>query len=114
MAYAIIAGVNPVYGLYTAIISTIIGAAFGSSNHLIGGPTNAISLLVASSMRSYMGLDNVYEMLFLMTFMVGIIQILFGVIKLGRAINISIALYLRETNKVPVKAVRPERNANKI
>ena len=87
MAYAIIAGVNPVYGLYTAIISAIIGSAFGSSNHLITGPTNAIALLVASSMRNYMGLDNAYEMLFLMTFMVGIIQILFGAIKLGKAIN---------------------------
>lgn len=87
MAYAIIAGVNPVYGLYTAIVSAIIGSAFGCSNHLITGPTNAIALLVASSMRSYMGLENAYELLFLMTFLVGVLQILFGVIKLGKAIN---------------------------
>lgn len=87
MAYAIIAGVNPVYGLYTAIVSTIIASAFGSSSHLIAGPTNAISLLVASSMRSFMNLDNAYEMLFLMTFVVGFLQILFGVIKLGKAVN---------------------------
>lgn len=87
MAYAIIAGVNPVYGLYTAIVSTILGSVFGSSNYLIAGPTNAISLLVASSMRSYMGLSNAYEMLFLMTFMVGILQILFGVVRLGKVIN---------------------------
>ena len=87
MAYAIIAGVDPVYGLYTAIVATIIGSLFGSSNHLIAGPTNAISLLVASSMRNYMGLSNAYEMLFLLTFMVGIIQILFGVIRLGKAVN---------------------------
>lgn len=87
MAYAIIAGVNPVYGLYTAIISTILASAFGSSNHLIAGPTNAISLLVASTMRDYAALDNAYEMLFLMTFMVGILQILFGILKLGKTIN---------------------------
>lgn len=87
MAYAIIAGLDPKYGLYTAIISTILASIFGSSNHLIAGPTNAISLLLASSMRNHMGLDNAYEMLFLMTFMVGVIQILFGVIKLGKAIN---------------------------
>lgn len=87
MAYAIIAGVNPVYGLYTAIVSTIIASAFGSSNFLIAGPTNAISLLVASGMKNYMGLDNAYEMLFLMTFLVGVFQILFGVIKLGKVIN---------------------------
>lgn len=87
MAYAIIAGVNPVYGLYTAIMSTIIASIFGSSSHLIAGPTNAIALLIASSMRNYMGLDNAYEMLFLMTFIVGLLQILFGVIKLGKALN---------------------------
>lgn len=87
MSYAIIAGVNPVYGIYTAIVSTIFGAAFGSSEHLIAGPTNAIALLVASGMRNYMGRDNAYEMLFLMTFIAGAIQILLGVIKLGKAIN---------------------------
>ncbi|AFQ43663.1 SulP family inorganic anion transporter [Desulfosporosinus meridiei] len=87
MAYALIAGVNPVYGLYTAIVSTIIASAFGSSNHAIAGPTNAIALLVASSLGKYMGQENVYQMLFLMTFMVGVLQILFGVIKLGKVIN---------------------------
>jgi len=87
MAYALIAGVNPVYGLYTAIVSTIIASIFGSSKHLVAGPTNAIALLVAGSMRNYMGLDNAYQLLFLMTFLVGALQILFGVIKLGKAIN---------------------------
>ena len=87
MAYALIAGVNPVYGLYTAIVSAIIGSAFGSSKYLVTGPTNAICLLVAGSMRTYMGLDNAYQILFLMTFVVGALQILFGVIKLGKVIN---------------------------
>ena len=87
MAYALIAGVNPVYGLYTAIVSTIIASIFGSSKHLVAGPTNAIALLVAGSMRNYMGLDNAYQLLFLMTFVVGALQIIFGVIKLGKVIN---------------------------
>lgn len=87
MAYALIAGVNPVYGLYTAIVSTIVGSLFGSSKHLIAGPTNAIALLVAGSMRNYMGLDNAYQLLFLMTFLVGGLQIFFGTIKLGKVIN---------------------------
>ncbi len=87
MAYAIIAGVNPVYGLYTAIVSTILSSAFGSSNHLIAGPTNAISLLIASNMKYFMERDNAYEMLFLLTFMVGVIQVLFGVFKMGKALN---------------------------
>jgi len=82
-----IAGVNPVYGLYAGIIAAIIGSAFGSSNQLITGPTNAICLLTASAMARYMGLSNAYQMLFLMTFMVGILQIIYGVIKLGKVID---------------------------
>ena len=87
MAYALIAGVNPVYGLYAGIIAAIIGSAFGSSNQLITGPTNAICLLTASAMAKYMGLSNAYQMLFLMTFVVGVLQIIYGVIKLGKVID---------------------------
>src|SRR5437764_1902663 len=46
MAYALIAGVEPRYGLYTAIVMTALASIFGSSVHLINGPTNAISLVV--------------------------------------------------------------------
>src|SRR5947209_8619383 len=46
MAYALIAGVKPEYGLYTAIVMTALGSLFGSSSHLINGPTNALSLVV--------------------------------------------------------------------
>ena len=87
MAYAMIAGVNPVYGLYTGIIACIVGSAFGCSNQLITGPTNAICLLTASAMIRYMGLPNAYQMLFLMTFLVGVLQIIYGVIKLGKVID---------------------------
>lgn len=106
MAYALIAGVNPVYGLYTAIVSTIIASAFGSSNHIIAGPTNAIALLVAGSLGSYMGQENVYQMLFLMTFMVGILQILFGVIKLGKVINFFLKSPYFFFNDVPIFLLR--------
>ncbi|MDQ7097158.1 SulP family inorganic anion transporter [Desulfosporosinus sp. PR] len=87
MAYALIAGVNPVYGLYTGIVAGILGSAFGCSNQLITGPTNAICLLTASAMIRYMKLPNAMEMLFLMTFMVGILQILYGVFRLGKIID---------------------------
>src|SRR5262245_20544150 len=49
MAYALIAGLEPVYGLYTAIVMTALASVFGSSKHLINGPTNAISLVVFSA-----------------------------------------------------------------
>ena len=46
MAYALIAGIDPRYGLYSAIVVTAIASVFGSSSQLINGPTNAISLVV--------------------------------------------------------------------
>src|SRR5580700_1773765 len=52
MAYALIAGIEPRYGLYTAIVMTALGSLFGSSSHLINGPTNAISLVVFSGIAS--------------------------------------------------------------
>ena len=87
MAYALIAGVNPIYGLYTGILPTIMGSAFGCSNQLITGPTNAICLLTASAMIRFMKLPNAMEMLFLMTFMVGVLQVLYGVFKFGKLID---------------------------
>ncbi|MFZ5644635.1 MAG: SulP family inorganic anion transporter [Bacillota bacterium] len=87
MAYAIIAGVDPVYGLYSAIVLAILGSAFGNSNHLATGPTNAISLLIAATMGVYLGQPNFYEILFVLTFMVGAMQLLMGVLKLGKLVN---------------------------
>jgi SulP family sulfate permease len=87
MAYAIIAGLNPVYGIYTAIVSAIVGSLMGSSNFLITGPTNAISLLVASGMQDFVGKENFMDMLLLLTFMVGCLQVLCGILKLGKMVN---------------------------
>ena len=42
MAYALIAGLPPVYGLYTAIVTCVVAAILGSSSHLVTGPTNAL------------------------------------------------------------------------
>ena len=87
MAYAVIAGVDPVYGLYSAIVLSILGAAFGNSNHLATGPTNAISLLIASAMGVYIGQPNFYQLLFVLTFLVGVMQLAMGVLRLGKLVN---------------------------
>ncbi|MFA7467639.1 MAG: SulP family inorganic anion transporter [Desulfotomaculaceae bacterium] len=87
MAYAIIAGVDPVYGLYSAIVLSILGAMFGNSNHLATGPTNAISLLIASNMAVYVGKPNLIEMLMMLTFLAGAIQFMMGALKLGKLVN---------------------------
>ena len=51
MAYALIAGVDPRFGLYSAIVVTLVASIFGSSKHLINGPTNAIPTLVSTPTR---------------------------------------------------------------
>ena len=84
MAYALIAGIDPRFGLYSAIVVTAIASIFGSSSHLINGPTNAISLVVFSAL-AFTGPDKgmAVEATFLLAAMVGIIQILIAVFKLG-------------------------------
>ncbi|VAW54855.1 Sulfate permease, partial [hydrothermal vent metagenome] len=46
VAFATIAGLPPEYGLYTAMVTPIIAALFGSSYHLVSGPTTAISIVI--------------------------------------------------------------------
>src|SRR5579875_1077257 len=87
MAYAQIAGVPPQYGLYTGFVLTALAALFGSSAHLISGPTNAISLVVFSALAVLQfGPDQGAEMMqavWLLAFLVGSIQLLIALLKLG-------------------------------
>jgi len=85
MAYALIAGVDPRYGLYSAIIVTLVASIFGSSSHLINGPTNAISLVVFSALAFFDpdAKASAAEAMFLLGVLVGIIQILIAVFRLG-------------------------------
>jgi sulfate permease, SulP family len=83
MAYALIAGVDPRFGLYSAIVVTLVASIFGSSSHLINGPTNAISLVVFSSLIGFEARFDAYQAMFLLGVMVGVTQILIAVFKLG-------------------------------
>ncbi len=90
MAYAQIAGIPPQYGLYTGFVVTAVAALFGSSNHLISGPTNAISLVVFSALAALnFGPDQpnqeleMMKAVWLLAFMVGSLQILIALLKLG-------------------------------
>ncbi len=85
MAYALLAGVDPRFGLYSAIVVTAVASVLGSSSHLINGPTSAISLVVFSAL-AYFGPDQRLEAaegMFLLGAMVGSIQILIAVFRLG-------------------------------
>jgi len=83
MSYAAIAGVNPIYGLYTAIIPAIIGSLFGSSNHLITGPTNAAALATASALLAIAGQADYFEYVFALAVMIGLVKLILGLLRLG-------------------------------
>jgi len=85
MAYAVIAGVDPRFGLYSSIVLTMIAAIFGSSSHLITAATSAISLVVFSVLAFFDPDDSVeaVQALFLIGVMVGTIQIFIAVFRLG-------------------------------
>jgi SulP family sulfate permease len=89
VAFATIAGLPPEYGLYSAMIPAIIAALFGSSWHLVSGPTTAISIVVFSAVSPLAEpASGAYIALVLtLTFMVGAIQLLMGLARLGVLVN---------------------------
>ena len=84
VAYAMIAGLPPVMGLYAAAIPAIVGALFRSSRHVVTGPTNALSLLVGSAVaaQAAAGGATPMEVGVTLAFMVGVFQFLAGVLRL--------------------------------
>ena len=82
MASALLAGINPLTGLYTMIIATPIGALFTSSESMHISTTSALSLAVASSLVG-MPPDMKLEAVYMLALMVGVIQITLGVLKMG-------------------------------
>jgi SulP family sulfate permease len=89
VAFAMIAGLPPEYGLYAAIVPTIIAALFGSSHHLVSGPTTAISLVMYAKLSQFAapGSAEYIALALTLTFLVGVIQLTLGVFKLGALIN---------------------------
>ncbi len=82
MASALLAGINPLAGLYTMIIATPIGALFTSSEMMHISTTSALSLAVASSLVG-MSPDTKLQAVFMLALMVGVIQISLGLLKMG-------------------------------
>ena len=83
MSYAAIAGVNPLHGLHTAVVPTIVAAIFGSSSHLITGPTNATALATASVLLAFAGQANYAEYVFALALLTGLIRLILGTVRLG-------------------------------
>ena len=89
VAFAAIAGLPPEYGLYTAMITPIIAALFGSSRHLISGPTTAISIVLFATVSNYAepGTAEYISLVLTVTFLAGIYQMAFGLARLGSLVN---------------------------
>jgi SulP family sulfate permease len=89
VAFATIAGLPPEYGLYTAMVTPIIAALFGSSYHLISGPTTAISIVVFSAISQHAepGTPEFISLVLTLTFLGGIYQLAFGLARLGKLVN---------------------------
>ncbi len=89
IAYALIAGLPPIYGLYTALVPQIMYAIFGSSRQVAIGPVAMDSLIVAAgvSTLALSGTDSYIEIAILLALMVGAIQLLMGVFRLGFIVN---------------------------
>lgn len=83
MAYALIAGVSPSAGIMTAVVASILGAAFGSSEFLINGPTNAISVMLASNVAILAGNGDPHRMVVILTLIIGLGQLVGAAVRLG-------------------------------
>ena len=89
VAFATIAGMPPEYGLYASIVPAIIAALFGSSWHLVSGPTTAASVVMFSSLSALAipGSPEYISLAITLAFMVGVTQFALGMFRLGALVN---------------------------
>lgn len=89
MAYAQLAGLPPYYGLYASFLPVIVASLWGSSAQLATGPVAVVSLLTASTLAAYVtiGSDEFIAMAIMLALLVGVVQFLLGVFRLGVIVN---------------------------
>ena len=89
VAFATIAGMPPEYGLYAGMVPAIIAALFGSSRHLVSGPTTAASVVLFSALSVYAtpGSADYVVLALTLTFMVGVFELALGLARMGALVN---------------------------
>ena len=89
VAFATIAGLPPEYGLYAAMAPAIVAALFGSSWHLVSGPTTAISIVVFASVSPLAepGSPHFIALVLTLTFLTGVFQLIMGLARMGVLVN---------------------------
>lgn len=90
VAFASIAGLPPQYGLYAAMIPAVVAALWGSSWHLVSGPTTAISIVVFASVSplAQPGSAHYIGLVLTLTLLAGAIQLAMGLARLGALVNL--------------------------
>jgi SulP family sulfate permease len=89
VAFATIAGMPPEYGLYAGMVPAMVAALFGSSRHLVSGPTTAASVVLFSalSVMAVPGTPDYVALALTLTFMVGLFELALGLARMGALVN---------------------------
>lgn len=89
IALATLAGLPPEYGLYTAIFPVMITSLYGSSWHSLSGPNTALAVLTAMTIAPFanIGTPDYVQYAITLTFMAGVLQLAFGLLRLGVVFN---------------------------
>jgi SulP family sulfate permease len=89
VAFATLAGLPPAYGLYCAMVPTLIAALFGSSLHAVSGPTNTVSLLVLAVLAPLAepGSARYLSMALTLSLMCGVLMLATGLFRLGSLVK---------------------------
>ena len=89
MAYALLAGLPPIYGLYASTVPAVVYALFGTSKHMPVGPPALMALLTLTSVSAIAepGSEEYIGYVLLLAFMVGVLQLALGLLKMGFLTN---------------------------
>jgi len=89
MAYALLAGMPPVYGLYASIVPVLMYAVLGTSRQLAVGPVAMVSLLIVAGVGQFadVGSDRFIHLAIMTALGVGTVQFLMGVFRMGFLVN---------------------------
>ncbi len=89
VAFATIAGLPPQYGLYAAMVPAVVAALFGSSWHMVSGPTTAISIALFAALQDFAepGTEQYIRLALTLTFLVGLYSLILGLARMGALVN---------------------------
>lgn len=90
VGYALLAGLPPVYGLYTAIVPALLAALFGSSRQMVSGPTAVLSIALFATLQPFVGAGGgeFVALALSLTLLAGCFQLLMGLARLGVLVDL--------------------------